>query len=312
MTAAETVRGWLRGAKAAHLAGVFTRLGIADLIGAGENTLGALARAGDMAPDRMIRLLRGFTDLGLCAEDEPEVFTLTETGAALGAGGPLYDLVLTSTDPVTERAWSALEAGARSGRGGFYETFGKSIFEYLDGDPEWRERYDRFMGGHTTTIAEEVGEYHDFGRYRTAVDVGGGDGTLLAVLSRRYPRLRGRVFDRADGDFLREVPAGADVYLLKWILHDWPDDDAGTILRTCHAAMPAHGRLLVVERILPERAAPGAPRDPELSDLHMLTVYGGKERTRAEFERLCARAGLAVELVTPLPSGMSLIEAVPV
>ncbi|MFD9959335.1 methyltransferase [Amycolatopsis sp. NPDC058986] len=311
MTAGETVRGWLHGAMAARLAGVFARLGMADLITEGNGTLDALARACDMAPERAIRLLRGFADIGLCAEDASGTFTLTEAGALLGKGSELNDVVRLMTDPVTERAWAAVEAGVRSGRGGFHEAFGMSIFEHMDGDPELRTRYDRFMGGHTVAIAEEVGEHHDFGRYRRVIDVGGGDGTLLAVLSQRYPELRGRVFDRADGDFLREVPAGADAYLLKWILHDWPDDEAVTILRNCRAATPPHGRVLVVELILPERGSPDRARDPALTDLNMLTIYGGRERTRDEFEWLFAQAGLAVELVTPLPSGMSLIEAVP-
>ncbi|MFE0019618.1 methyltransferase [Amycolatopsis sp. NPDC059021] len=311
MTTRETVLGWLRGAKAAHLAGVFVRLGLAELITEGQGSLDTLARACDMAPERMIRLLRGFADIGLCAEDDREVFTLTEAGAALREDDPLSDTVRITTDPVTERAWAAVEAGVRSGRGGFHEAFGMPIFEYMDGAPELHARYDRFMSRHTTTIAEEVGEHHDFGRYRSAIDVGGGDGTLLAVLSRRYPDLRGQVFDRADGDFLREVPAGADAYLLKWILHDWPDDDAVTILRNCRAAMPPHATVLVIELILPERGSPDRPRDPELTDLHMLTIYGGQERTRAEFGRLFDRAGLTIERVTPLPSGLSLLEAVP-
>ena len=145
------------------------------------------------------------------------------------------------------------------------------------------------------------------------VDVGGGDGTLLAAVLSGHPDLRGIVFDTAAGvaqapdllawsgvadrcevalgDFFTEVPEG-DLHLLKSIVHDWDDDRVVTLLGHCSRALPDRGRVLIVEPVLPEVVEPGAPGLSYLSDLNMLVNIGGRERTRADFEDVCWRAGL--------------------
>ncbi|WP_020497984.1 methyltransferase [Sciscionella marina] len=321
--AANAIADWLRGAKATQLAKVFAELGIAEDIGNRTVALGALAEQYRMRPERLLRLLRGFVELNLLAEPEPERFTLTATGSLLrkGAPGSWREIVLLSAHEVALRSWERLEAGVRGGKGGFHEAYGASIFECLRGDAELAALYDDAMGRMTASIARCVAENYEFTGVGTVADIGGGDGTLIATILRHHPGLRGIVFDRTEdgkryapgatfvtGDFFAAVPGGADRYLLKWILHDWADEQAVAILSTIRAAMPEHARLLIIEQVLAE---PGAPRDPELTDLNMLMLYGGRERTRAEFEELCTRAGLRIERALPLPgTTCGLLEAV--
>ncbi|MFF5719167.1 methyltransferase [Streptomyces buecherae] len=182
--------------------------------------------------------------------------------------------------------------------------------------------------------AAQLPDHHDFGGFQHVVDVGGRDGTLLASVLRRFPTLRGTVYDTADGlaqasdklaelgltercdvavgDFFASVPAGADPYLIKSVIHDWSDERCAGILRRCRDALPDHGRVLVVEPVLPPLVDPRVA-GLYLSDLNTLVNVGGRERTREDFAALCASAGLAVISVTalPAPNAFSLIEAAP-
>ncbi|MFN8641540.1 MAG: methyltransferase [Candidatus Binatia bacterium] len=176
---------------------------------------------------------------------------------------------------------------------------------------------------------------YDFADARTVVDVGGGSGALLPAILQRHPELQGIVFDRlqlcrrrrrvacvaagvADrcrfvaGDFFARVLDGAEVYLLKSVIHDWGDARAGAILRVCRAAMPRAARLLLVEVVMPARLG-CSPLDQMIAgtDLNMLVMTGGRERTEAEYRALCADAALRVARVIPSATAFSLIEAVP-
>jgi hypothetical protein len=179
--------------------------------------------------------------------------------------------------------------------------------------------------------AADVVAAYDFAALRRIVDVGGGSGVLLEAILRATPGLRGVLVDRPEaverararladlgdrcecvvGDFFDAVPAGADAYLLSRVIHDWHDADAQRILATCREAMPEDARLLLVEAILPERAHDG----PEAirMDLHMLVLFGARERTAAEYGNLLTGAGLDVRRVLPTRSAASLgvIEAAP-
>ena len=176
---------------------------------------------------------------------------------------------------------------------------------------------------------------YDFSRYGRVVDVGGGDGTLLAAILRSAPSARGVLFDvpavvdRAQpalesagvldrtelvgGDFRTAVPPGVDCCVLKWILHDWEDDVCTTILCRCREAMTSAdgAKLVVVERVLPERVGP-EHLDLVLSDLNMMAMTCGRERTEAEFAELFAGAGFRLDRVVPTGTNVSVVEATPV
>jgi ubiquinone/menaquinone biosynthesis C-methylase UbiE len=209
------------------------------------------------------------------------------------------------------------------------------FFEHLARHPEREAAFQASMAGRAAQEVADVVAAYDFGNLDRLVDVGGGAGNLLAAILRAAPQLRGVLFDRPGvapaaeqrmrdagvwercelvaGDFFESVPSGADAYVLSRVLHDWDDAEAARILARVREAMGTGSRLLVVEAILPERAAdaPAAIR----MDLHMLLLFSqAQERTEAEFRRLLEGAGLAVRRVVPTrsPAALSVIEAVPV
>ena len=189
------------------------------------------------------------------------------------------------------------------------------------------------MEGITAAASRAVLAAFDFTRFRCAMDVGGGNARLLADLLAAAPALTGVLFDlphvapaaRAllaerglaarcrveGGSFFEGVPQGADLHVLMQVLHDWNDARAVAILRACRAALPADGTLLVVERVMPERAGPGPGADKFLTDLEMLVMTGGMERTEGEFRALLAQGGFAPRRVIQTTSVYALIEAAP-
>lgn len=333
----DTLLGWLHGATVTQLLGTVARMRLAEAIGHGIADADVLARRYGIPPDRMRRLLRSLADLDLCEERRPGGFALTEAGGALHPDRPdsLHHTVLLLTDPVTQSSWAHLETSLRTGRAGCVEAFGMPIFDCLVERPELAASFHATMSLLTGRVAAEAARRFDFGRFERVADIGGGNGTLLREVLTRHPGVRGVLFDEpsvvaharpvlaaADlldrcelvgGNFFDEVPAGADLYVLKWILHDWDDDRAAIILRRCREAMPGRGRLLLVEWVLPDATAPGVPRDPALRDLTMQAIYGGKERTNRELRALLRRAGLAFAAPRPLPGfdRICLLEAVP-
>jgi SAM-dependent methyltransferase len=210
---------------------------------------------------------------------------------------------------------------------------GHRFFDHLRRHPEQEAAFQASMADRSEQEAGDVVAAYDFGGIGRLVDVGGGHGILLGAILRSAPDLDAVLVDQpavveqaarrltaegvADrcqlvgGDFFAGVPAGADAYLLSRVLHDWTDDDARRVLATCHTAMGPGSRLLVVEAILPDRAAdqPAVIR----MDLYMLVLLGARERTESQFRRLLGDAGLEVRRVVPTrsPAGLSVIEAVP-
>jgi hypothetical protein len=175
-----------------------------------------------------------------------------------------------------------------------------------------------------------VARSYAFGKLERIVDVGGAQGHLLATILRSYVRLRGVLFDQpqvigealkagfvtspdvnsrcevAGGDFFESVPAGADAYLMKYIIHDWDDERCVRLLRNCRAAMPANGRVLVVDHVV----APGNRFDwGKLLDINMMVMLGSKERTKEEFRQLFSRAGLRLKRVIRTGTPLSILEA---
>lgn len=328
---------WLLGATATQVMGVVTKLDLADRIGDGEAQVDDLAEKCGIPSRQLSRLLRALTGMGLCVQRGTGRYALSPTGSLLRKGypGSLRDLVRLSSDPVTQEPWLRLDYSLRTGRSAFQEVFGTPVFERFEQDGELGALYHAAMSQRSRNVADALPEYYDFTRFSTVVDVGGGDGTLLTAIMKHVPHLRGVVFDTAAGtaqardtvhaagltsrcqviagDFFDTVPPGADLYLLKSITHDWDDAAVTDILVRCRAALPPGGRLLIIEPVLPETVESGAQEDAYFSDLNMLVLHGGMERTRADFDRLCAGAGLKVTDVVPLPSRLRvcLIETVP-
>jgi hypothetical protein len=202
----------------------------------------------------------------------------------------------------------------------FEVVHGEPFFTHLAARPADSAAFQASMAARSAQEAAAVVAAYDFRRFRRLVDVGGGPGVLLRAVLAATPGLDGLLFDRpevvrtatlpaAAGDFFTSVPGGADAYLLSRVLHDWDEDDALRMLRTCRAAMNPHATLLIVEAVLPRRAAddPAAVR----MDLNMLMLLHGRERTEAEYAALLDAAGLTLVSTVPTTAGVHLLEAAP-
>ncbi len=350
MTAAEVaarrkVMQWLFGTMATQVVGVSARLNLAEAIGDEEAHVDDLARAYDIPAERLNRLLRALAALGLCEERSPGSFALNDAGSLLRRDTPrsLHYLVLLLTEPVMQEAWLNLGKSVRTGRTAFEELFGKPVFQYMAGEPELSQLFNAAMSQRTRSdgVAGSLPARYDFARFTSLTDVGGGDGTLLASVLGAHPTLKGVLFDTPQGvaeaqatldgaglgdrcavvggDFFDSVPPGSDLYMIKSVLHNWDDERCVEILRRIRAGIPSDGRLLIIEPVLPEVVSADTVRidaaeDPYMSDLNMMVLIGGRERTRTDFESLCADSGFAVERVIDLPADVdfSLVEARPV
>ncbi len=324
----ELMDGFLR----TQLLYVATTLGVPDLLARGPRTSADLATATGAVPGPLHRVLRGLAAAGVLVEDGGG-FGLTPIGDLLRSDRPG-----SQRGPVLARgALYYVGAGALlDGVGGggipFEAARGMSLFEYLDDHPDERAAFDGSMRARAVREAGAVAACLDVTRHRRVIDVGGGAGVLLEALLAQAPGVCGVLFDRPEaieqargrlatspaagrcelvgGDFFAGVPAGGDLYLLSRVLHDWDDEAAETVLASCRRAMGEDGRLVVVEAVLPERAAD----DPAAitMDLYMLVLLGGRERTAREFEALLAAAGFRLDAVTATAAGVSVLEATPV
>jgi hypothetical protein len=326
----------------AQVVHVAAQLGVADLLANGAKTAETLAReTGTHAPS-LHRLLRALASLGLLDEMELGQFRLTATGTHLRTGmpGSLRNLALMFGGEHSWRSWGDLLHSVRTGEPAAQHIYGLDSFEYLAAHPKKASVFNAAMADITRQVARAVAAAYDFSRFRTIVDIGGGNGTLMAAILAGAPASRGIVFDLQSGnaeapqqlaaagvaercevvggDFFRCVPNGADAYLLKSVIHDWDDERSILILKNCRRAMSADGKLLLVERVMPARmeASPSHQR-MAMIDINMLAVPGGRERTESEYRALFAAAAFALTQILPLSAhsdrlDVSLIEAVPV
>jgi hypothetical protein len=271
--------------------------------------------------------------LGVYERGADGAFALTALGAALcrDAPGSVAAWARFAGRPHHMTAWAELTHSVRTGENAFTAVHGETNWQYRSSRPEEQELFDAAMTAITAGVAEGVAAAYDFGRFCRIVDVGGGQGGLLATLLQRYPALLGVLFDQptvvagagallaehgvadrcdvAGGDFFRAVPAGADAYLLKSVIHDWADEEAVAILRVCRRAIPPHGRLLLVEQLLDEGPD---PLRTAFSDLNMLVAPGGQERTRAEYGTLLSAAGFRLEDAVATGTDSFVLEGAPV
>jgi DNA-binding IclR family transcriptional regulator len=307
---------------------VAVRLKLADRLAAGASTSAELAEATGSDPRALRRLLRALAGLGLCRQTEFDHFELTPAGALLAAEaeGSVRGLALHWGD----RLWGALGQLDQSvNTGKAWSISGVSGFEHMASDPGQMAMFHQSMTDQTRASAGAILEAVDFSRFGRIMDVGGSYGALLAEVLKAHPHLTGEVFDLATlaeasaayleregvsdrgrfvgGSFFESVPAGADAYMLKMIIHDWDDAEAVRILSNCAVAAGADAQVLVLERIAPELASPD-DADAFRADMLMLTAAGGLERTLSEYEALYAKSGLQLESVTRTASSFSVMQ----
>jgi hypothetical protein len=311
---------------------VAAKLGVADLLEDGPKPHAILAKATQTDPGALYRLLRALASLDVFTEDADGRFCLTPLADCLrtSAPGSLRAFAIMLGEQEHWQAWSNVLHSVRTGQPAFDHVFGLPHFKYLAEHPEAARLFNEAMTSRSGLENDAIIASYDFSGLRLVVDVGGGQGTLLAAILKATETPRGVLFDLPhviaavqagmahigqdrrlqlqEGDFFDMVPAGGDAYVLKKVIHDWDDQQAISILKNCRHAMPRAARLLLFEPIVP----PGnAPSFNKLLDLLMLIwTSGGKERTEAEHRMLLASAGFEPVRVIPTNSPLSIIEAV--
>lgn len=315
---------------ASRLLYVAAELGLADHLAGGPRTSAALAAAVGAERDALHRLLRAIAALGVVEQLDDGRFGLTPLGATLCGDAPdsTRAYVRWQGHPMWLRAWASLIHTVRTGEPAFEDAFGMGLFAYLNAHPDIGAVFDGGMAAATTDVGDAIVAAYDFASLGSIVDVGGGNGALLAAILRANPQARGTILDQPHtiegaratiaaaglagrcasvaGDFFASVPAGADAYVLKWILHDWDDARCVAILRAIRRAMPPDGRLLVVEQVLPDGGA--LDREAAMNDITMLALLGSRERTAEEYRALFVQADLRLTCIVPMDAGQSIVE----
>jgi len=313
----------------APVVAVLAELGVADHLTAGPRTAAELAGAVGAHPRALHRVLRAAASLGLFTQDGAGRFGLTPAAECLRSDVPgslRPAAVMFGLEPFWS-PYAHIRHSVMTGEPAFEKTFGTSIYQHLAEHPEHAAVFGAAAAAFHADGIEEIAAGHDWSRYGTVVDVGGGTGPLLAAILGRHPGVRGVLFELPDlverargelaeldgrvelvaGDFFAGVPTG-DAYLVKSCLHNFADDQAVALLRVIREAMPAGAGLLVAETVVP---AGDGPHYAKLDDVEMLVIAGGADRDESEYTDLLAAGGFAVTSLTPCGDRFTLIEAEP-
>ena len=310
---------------------VAAKLGVADLLAAGPRPVKELAAATETHGRALYRVLRSLAGVGIFRETAPQVFALTPLAEPLRSEAPnsVRRGMIFMGEGWHWAVWGDLMHSVRTGRPAWGHVHGAEVFDYFADHPAEAEIFNGAMTDMSMSTAPAVVEAYDFSGTGTLADIAGGHGYLLAQVLKANPGMKGVLFDVAPvvagadallaregvaervekvaGDFFAGVPAGADAYIMKHIIHDWDDERAGLILKNIRAVMPDHAKVLIVETVVPEG---DAPHYSKLLDLEMLASPGGAERTEEEYRALLAGAGLRLTRVVPTGSPFSIVEAV--
>jgi hypothetical protein len=315
---------------------VVAELGVADLLAGGPKSAEELARATGADANLLRRVMRALTYFDVFSVDSGERFSLGPLGEMLKreAPGSLHGAALFFGG---ERGTDVIQVFldcVRTGESAVQKlSSGRGIFEWLASDPERVKLFNEVMTSFATLHMTGLLEAYDFSYAKKVVDVGGGQGKNLAEILKKNPGMRGVLFDLPQafaggknlvaqeglsgrcevitGDFFVAVPGGADAYLLSRVIHDWNDEKTIAILKVIRAAIAPHGRLVLLETML---RRDGTTVYPALSDLNMLLMTGGCERTEEEYRALYRAAGfeLTRTVATKSPTGTTVIEGRPI
>jgi O-methyltransferase len=330
---ASTLRRLICGYQSTFLIQLAAELNLADSFGDEPRSCDELAAVTRCDPNALRRVLFALSQLGLLVREPDGRFGLTRLGACLRSNHPdgLNAFARYQAHAMIQRPWSKLPHTVRTGETAFDAVFGTSLFEYMVHHPDAAELFTAGMAARTAEHVRAIVATYDWTSFGTIVDIGGADGALLTSILATAPDARGVIFDQqrmrasaerriasaglrqrctfADGNFFAAVPGGGDAYLLKYILHDWDDDQVVAILRNVRRAIPIASRLLVIEPLLPQDGAPAL--EAAIMDVAMLVVTGGRERTADEFATLYQHAGFRLRRIVQTASPFCLVEGSP-
>lgn len=309
---------------------IATELGLPDHLARSPMQAEALADKCGVHGPSLFRILRFLASIGIFSRAEDGSFHNTPKSEVLrpNVEGSIYPLVRQGWQDLVWDTYRILPEALKSGEPAFLLAYGKPFFEHLSSHLEHSAMFDESMALMSSPENDVIANTYPFGDAKTVMDIGGGRGGLLAVILSRHNALAGILFDQEHviehpdaivqpslegryrtlaGDFFDSVPEGADLYLLKRILHDWSDDDAVKILTCVRKALSPDARVAVIDAVI----KPGNDADPnKYLDVGIMTLLNGRERTAEEFGNLFAAAGLQVLRILPTeaPSTLSIIE----
>jgi SAM-dependent methyltransferase len=310
---------------------VAAKLGLADLLANGPQSIDDLAKKTGTHRPSLFRLLRALASLGVFVEEPGPRFALTPAAEPLRRDVPGSQWAMAvMMGEEHYRSWGELLYSVRTGKIAFDKVFGQPVFEFLSQNRDQAAIFDKAMQGVHGRETSAMLDVCDFTQFLSVCDVGGGNGSTLCGILKRHAKLHGTLFDlpgvieRAgatvaaaglsdrvhlvDGDFFESVPSGVDAYVLRHIIHDWDDEKALRILSSVRRAIKEDGRLLVVESVIP----PGnEPFFGKLLDVTMMVIPGGQERTEQEYRDLFGEAGFRLARIVPTVAEVSVIEGVP-
>ena len=306
---------------------VAAKLFIADHLETGAKTVAELAELTETHAPSLYRLMRALTSVGVFSTDTENRFSNTPISEVLRSDHPesMRGAVHMLCDQEHWRPHGNMLQSVKTGEIAFDYTFGMPVFPYFAENPEAAKVFDNAMTSFGLGIANAVAATYDFSDAKIIADIGGGHGSLLSTVLETNPNAKGILFDQpqvvagADvsdqikivhGDFFSEIPVKADVYLMKFILHDWNDEQSISILKNLAKSAESGAKLLLVETVIEEDDS--VPSMSKVMDLNMLVMTGGKERTAKEYAELFEQTGFRLTNVYPTPSPMQIVEAVKV
>lgn len=322
----------ITGSWISQLVYVTAKLKLADLVAIGPRTSEELAGLTDTQPDMMYRVLRALASIGIFEENESHQFTSTPLAETLRSDLPNSQWALAIMMGEEHfRCWGELMYSLQTGKKSFDHLYDQPIFEYLNDHPESAKIFDAAMTSVHGRESLPMATAYDFSQFKSLVDIGGGNGSLLSTILSEHESVNGSIYDLfsvinrtqqsisnspvedrielLSGNFFEAIPAGFDCYLMRHIIHDWTDEECGIILQNCHAAMPDQAKLLIAESVIPTG---NEPFFGKLLDITMMLIPGGKERTEEEYRTLLADNGFELTQVVPTRTEVSFVEAVKV
>lgn len=310
---------------------VAAKLRVPDLLKDEPKSAEELAAANNVHPPSLFRVLRALGAVDVLTQTDDGRFGNTPLSETLcsDAPGSLRAFAMTELGEEHYPAWGELMHSVRTGEIAFDKAFGEPVWEFFAKHEENAKIFNDAMSGMTAQAEQALHAAYSFEGINTIMDVGGGHGGLITSILTRNPNMRGVLFDSPQviegaqskiaasgigdrceivvGDFFQSVPEGADAIIMKWIIHDWNDEQSMAIMKNCHRALPENGKLMLVEAVVP----PGDEMHfAKFIDLNMLVMTGGRERTEEEFRQLYEAAGFRLTRVVPTESPFSVIEGV--
>jgi len=309
---------------------VATKLNIATILQKGPMSVEDLAKITKADANSLFRVLRALASQGIFKEDKKGRFINTATSKGIAEGsGSLRAMILHHLGPVNWDTLSQLEYSVMTGKDAFSKKYGVETYEFLKNHPVEQELFDQSMSNLSDIGLDPILHSYNFSKFRTIVDIGGGEGFLLANILNKCNLSNGILFDTPgaleksseivsklmvenrltakSGDFFERVPENGDLYILKNIVHNWSDEKVISLLQIIQHAMNPAARILIIEMVIPDRNIHSTAK---LLDIQMLaTMQGGKERTWKEYDRLLQKSGLQLNCIIPTIAPLSLIEA---